>query len=51
MELGRAWDAVQNAETAARLAPSWSEALVTLGRSQLNFGEVIPFPSVCFLAF
>ena len=40
LERDRAWDAVQSASKAASLALSWPEALVTLGRSQLNLGEV-----------
>ena len=41
LERDRAWDAVQSASKAASLAPSWPEGHVTLGRSQLNLGEVM----------
>ena len=32
--------AVQSAHEATRLAPSWADAWLTLGRAQLNLGEV-----------
>lgn len=40
LERDRPWDAVQSASKAASLEPSWPEGHVTLGRSQLNLGEV-----------
>ncbi|KAE8701792.1 hypothetical protein F3Y22_tig00110505pilonHSYRG00174 [Hibiscus syriacus] len=39
VELGDAWSALKAATRAPELEPSWAEALVTLGRAQLNFGE------------
>ncbi|KAM7518800.1 hypothetical protein LguiB_017762 [Lonicera macranthoides] len=39
LEIGDAWSALKAATRATELEPSWSEAWVTLGRAQLNFGE------------
>ena len=40
MELGEGLPAALSAETAVAMAPQWSAAWQTLGRSQLNIGEV-----------
>lgn len=40
MELGEAFPAVQSAEMAVKLSPSWATGRQTLGRSQLGIGEV-----------
>ena len=40
MEVGEVFPAVQSAEEAVKLSPSWATALQTLGRSQLAIGEV-----------
>ena len=40
LELGEIFDAVRAAEQATRCDPSWAEGYVTLGRAQLNFGEI-----------
>ena len=40
MELGEAFPAVQSAEMAVQLSPSWATGRQTLGRSQLGIGEV-----------
>ncbi|GAB2233665.1 hypothetical protein Droror1_Dr00002893 [Drosera rotundifolia] len=39
LETGDAWGALKAATRATELEPSWSEAWLTLGRAQLNFGE------------
>ncbi|KAH6759179.1 Tetratricopeptide repeat superfamily protein [Perilla frutescens var. frutescens] len=39
LELGEAWNALKAATRATELDPRWSEAWITLGRAQLNFGE------------
>ncbi|KAK8298428.1 hypothetical protein V6Z12_D05G254200 [Gossypium hirsutum] len=39
LELGDAWSALKAATRATELESSWAEAWITLGRSQLNFGE------------
>ncbi|KAI4320608.1 hypothetical protein MLD38_034069 [Melastoma candidum] len=39
LEIGDAWSALKAATRATELSSSWVEAWVTLGRSQLNFGE------------
>ncbi|WVZ75051.1 hypothetical protein U9M48_023146 [Paspalum notatum var. saurae] len=39
LELGDAWRALGAAIRATQLDPLWPEAWVTLGRTQLNFGE------------
>ena len=40
MELSEVFPAVQAAEEAVRLDPTWSVARQTLGRAQLGLGEV-----------
>lgn len=40
LELGELFPAVQEAEAAVKLNPTWSIAYQTLGRSQLGIGEV-----------
>ncbi|KAI0528555.1 hypothetical protein KFK09_001097 [Dendrobium nobile] len=39
LELGDTWNALKAATRATELEPAWSEAWITLGRAQLNFGE------------
>ncbi|XP_026445643.1 tetratricopeptide repeat protein 33-like [Papaver somniferum] len=39
LEIGETWNALKAATRATELEPSWSEAWVTLARTQLNFGE------------
>ncbi|XP_019054732.1 PREDICTED: tetratricopeptide repeat protein 33 [Nelumbo nucifera] len=39
LEMGDAWNALKAATRATELEPSWAEAWITLGRTQLNFGE------------
>ncbi|EEF42074.1 conserved hypothetical protein [Ricinus communis] len=39
LEIGDAWNALKAATRATELEPSWAEAWITLGRTQLNFGE------------
>ncbi|KAI3671707.1 hypothetical protein L1987_52140 [Smallanthus sonchifolius] len=39
LEIGETWKSITAATRATQLEPSWSEAWVTLGRAQLNFGE------------
>ncbi|KAK7377396.1 hypothetical protein VNO80_02820 [Phaseolus coccineus] len=39
LEIGDTWNALKAATRATELDPSWAEAWVTLGRTQLNFGE------------
>lgn len=39
LEIGDAWSALKAATRATELEPSWAEAWITLGRTQLNFGE------------
>ncbi|CAM8939278.1 hypothetical protein QQ045_013894 [Rhodiola kirilowii] len=39
LEIGDAWKALKAATCATELEPSWAEAWITLGRTQLNFGE------------
>uniref|UniRef100_A0A7N0TPL6 Tetratricopeptide repeat protein 33 n=1 Tax=Kalanchoe fedtschenkoi TaxID=63787 RepID=A0A7N0TPL6_KALFE len=39
LEIGDAWKALKAATRATELDPSWAEAWITLGRTQLNFGE------------
>ncbi|KAK2659398.1 hypothetical protein Ddye_005931 [Dipteronia dyeriana] len=39
LEVGDAWNALKAAIRATELKPSWTEAWITLGRAQLNFGE------------
>ncbi len=38
-EVGRTWEAVQAASTAAELLPHWPAARLTLARVQMNLGE------------
>ncbi|XP_044510103.1 tetratricopeptide repeat protein 33 [Mangifera indica] len=40
LEIGDAWNALKAATRATELEPSWAEAWITLGRAQLNFGEL-----------
>ena len=40
MELGEVFPAVEAAEMAVKLDPTWAIARQTLGRAQLGFGEV-----------
>ena len=40
MEVGEVFVAVQCAEKAVQLSPTWTVARQTLGRSQLGIGEV-----------
>ena len=40
LELGEGFPAVASAEKAVAMAPQWSAAWQTLGRAQLNIGEV-----------
>ncbi|KNA19507.1 hypothetical protein SOVF_061000 [Spinacia oleracea] len=39
LEVGDSWGALKAATRATELDPSWAEALTTLGRAQLNYGE------------
>ncbi|XP_020573722.1 tetratricopeptide repeat protein 33 [Phalaenopsis equestris] len=39
LEIGDTWNALKAAARATELEPAWSEAWITLGRAQLNFGE------------
>ncbi|KAL2635134.1 hypothetical protein R1flu_006613 [Riccia fluitans] len=39
LEIGKTWGAVQAATSATQLEPTWTDAWVTLARSQLNYGE------------
>ncbi|BAT82163.1 hypothetical protein VIGAN_03212900 [Vigna angularis var. angularis] len=39
LEIGDTWNALKAATRATELDRSWAEAWVTLGRTQLNFGE------------
>ncbi|XP_015868515.3 uncharacterized protein LOC107405937 [Ziziphus jujuba] len=39
LEIADAWNALKAATRATELDPSWAEAWITLGRTQLNFGE------------
>ncbi|EPS63841.1 hypothetical protein M569_10942 [Genlisea aurea] len=39
LELGETWNALKAATRATELESGWAEAWITLGRSQLNFGE------------
>ncbi|KAI3951607.1 hypothetical protein MKX01_018723 [Papaver californicum] len=39
LEIGDTWNALKAATRATELEPSWTEAWVTLARTQLNFGE------------
>ncbi|KAL6962263.1 hypothetical protein U1Q18_037219, partial [Sarracenia purpurea var. burkii] len=39
LEIGETWNALKAANRATELEPSWAEAWITLGRTQLNFGE------------
>ncbi|KAL0927054.1 hypothetical protein M5K25_001208 [Dendrobium thyrsiflorum] len=39
LEIGDTWNALKAATRATELEPAWSEAWITLGRAQLNFGE------------
>lgn len=41
MEVGEVFVAVQCAEKAVQLSPTWATARQTLGRAQLGIGEVI----------
>ncbi|EGD76006.1 hypothetical protein PTSG_11632 [Salpingoeca rosetta] len=41
MEMYQYFPAIQAAEEALRLRPEWPAALLTLGRAQLNFGELL----------
>lgn len=40
LELGRNFESVAAATRATELAPEWAPGLLTLGRAQLNFGEL-----------
>ncbi len=40
MELGEIFPAVEAAEKSIKIKPTWAEAYQTLGRAQLNIGEI-----------
>lgn len=44
LELDHVWQAVQCAGRAAELAPAWPDGHLTLGRAQLELGEVSAIP-------
>jgi len=40
LEVGELFPAVQSAETAVKLNPTWAEGHQTLGRTQISMGEI-----------